>query len=368
MGVSQRGPSFGGCKRIFFTACYIITWGLLLMGTIMCHMAVVKMIGPIGDLPDNIKKGFYDVLKFDQLDESAETVRSKARDAVRACEDTWLQSPSESQCPGSEQDQATRTYAPPSATTTAEKAAIDAEFTATLNTIDKVVNDKYFGVSSLQSTADDLNAIQAELATLQTENADCRITTPSYCRIYKDARDITTHLDDVTKAIDDFYDNDAVTEFTEHKGKLVSMHALPYILVASMVFFFYFWYKDARCRSMSKAGCAAVGCHVWWWLVFIIWNSVMVALGLAAYMFADDIEIPGEVLKGDPTYKDLVDHVETEYPEFYNTVFDPLSNPFKLFLYSGIIFEIFCVVIVIYGCCVCCWTPYVEEQEDFSNA
>merc|ERR1712080_584442 len=118
------------------------------------------------------------------------------------------------------EDQATRTYSPPTATTTAEKAAIDAEFTSSLNTIDKVANDKYFGVSELQSTADDLNDIQANLTTLQTENADCRATTPSYCSIYASARDVTTHTSDVENAIDDFYNNDAVTEFTNHKNKL----------------------------------------------------------------------------------------------------------------------------------------------------
>jgi len=143
---------------------------------------------------------------------------------------------------------------------------------------------------------------------------------------------------------------------------------MPYhTSVASMLFFFGFWYKDARlCGGVSKRGCAALTCHVIWWLVFIVWNSIMVALGLAAYMFADDINIPGDVLKGDPTYKDLIDHVNTEYSEFYDTVFDPLSEPFKLFLFSGIVFEVFCIVIVVYGCCVCCWTPYVGE--DYSNA
>merc|ERR1719266_2709946 len=109
-------------------------------------------------------------------------------------------------------------------------------------------------------------------------------------------------------------------------------------------------------------GLSAVGCFAIWWLVFIIWNTIMVALGIAAYQFSDNINIPGDVLKGNPTYHDLVTHVETEYPGFYNLVLDPLSAPFKLFLFSGIVFEVFCLIIVVYGCCICCWAPYKAEE------
>merc|ERR1719210_2952191 len=199
---------------------------------------------------------------------------------------------------------------------------------------------------------------------ISQRNADCRSTTPAYCRIYKEARSIMAHTSDVSRAIDDFYNNEAVTEFTNHKNKLVTMHAIPYVLVASMAFFFCFWYKDARLIGVSNTGFAAVNCHAIWWFVFIIWNTIMVALGIAAYQFSDDIEIPGNVLKGNPTYNDLVTHIEAEYPEFYNRVLDPLSVPFKFFLFSSIFFEVVCLVIVVYGCCICCWTPYMPEEDN----
>jgi len=363
--MGKRGSSCGTPGAICFTVCYGITWVLLLAGTIQCHIAVSELLDPLRNVPGSIREGFYGALKFETLAASAASVKSHSQTAVHKCDPSILPSgPSHSECSTVDDTERSRLLAL-SATTSSEKAAIQQEFTASLDTINKVANDKFFGTEDLQATAYSLNNITSQLDDLPDGDEDCYTIVLGYCKIYKNADAIASSTGEVTKAIDAFYENDFVRGYEEQGDNMRGLHLLPYVLMVSMLCFLLFWCRDAACPCSgsggSKIGGAAVSCHALLWLVFFVWNTVVTAAGLAVVHFPARVKV--EFLKGGPSLEELIEHVEQQYPEFAAIVFEPLAGPGEKFLTACITFEIFCAIIVVYGCCVCCWTPYRDDDD-----
>mmetsp|Transcript_27144 Transcript_27144/g.63091 ORF Transcript_27144/g.63091 Transcript_27144/m.63091 type:complete len:370 (-) Transcript_27144:348-1457(-) len=355
--MGKRGPSCSNCKRSTWTFCFVVLWLLVIIGLILCHAAIADAVGPIGDLPANLEAGFYEALKFENLRSDARQIRDSARSAITLCNPTAAPA-------GSQTCTSTAGALVVGFDTSSQLSSISAAFDSSLDIIDKVVSDRYFGVDDLQETSSSITEIKAEFNELQdyVQPIPCVASQPLYCTIFEQANVILTEADNVDAQIQEFTDGDAVQSFEDRKGYLQGMHALPYILVIGMLFFTCFWYKDATlCNSMT--GVCAELLFLLFWIVALILNSIVVAVGVAVAYASENIEINGQ-LKEDATLREVLDHIEKEFPEFYDRVFQPLSDPLLMLLRGTLVFEVFLILIVLYGLCLCCCRPYRDKGEN----
>merc|ERR1719230_1452530 len=124
-------------------------------------------------------------------------------------------------------------------------------------------------------------------------------------------------------------DNEAVKNVQDNVSLLQLMHALPYLLVISMLFFLCFWLKDAAppCCGGSVLGCLPALLHLLTWLVFLVLSSVICSIGITIKYNADQVPMPAGVFKGDPSLKDLLEHIQEAFPEFWGLTIAPLEGP-----------------------------------------
>jgi hypothetical protein len=348
---SDRGASCDTCTRSLWTGCYVATWGLLAVGTIVCHMAIANLIDPLKALPENVHKGFYEVLGFDSLAADSEVVRESAENAMDVCGATAADCRQEQLPTTTDQKD-----------TSSDKAAILGAFDRSLAKIEKVANDEYFGTAELQETARQLDEITQELEQLDTDQ--CRVTNEAYCKIYLAADGLVAGARTALDAVDQLADSDQVKTFEENSDRLVLLHAMPYVLLLSMLFFFCFWKKDAACCCCggSLGGCVALVLHLLLWLVFLIISLIIVVIAWTFKFGQDKIELTGQ-FNNDPTLEQLLNHIETSYPEFWKLVIVPLEQPLDQFYTAAFLFLMFCILISFYGCCLCLCRPYTDRAE-----
>jgi hypothetical protein len=350
---SQRGASCDTVPKAIWTTCYGITWVLLIAGTVAYHRAVASLIEPVKNLPANLQKGFDQELGFDNLQSDSTQVKTSSEAALVACGTT------SALCLANNlPDPLTNTNM---ANTTTQRLQIKAAFDSSLSIVEKVANDIYLGIDDLRPTAESLRDISAQLDNLTTDR--CAVTNEAYCEIFKASEQLVSGADEAKKSTEEFSDSDVVKTFEDNSDKLVLMHALPYVLLVSMLFFLCFWQKDAACCCCggSVVGCVGLVLHLILWLTFFVISLVIVSVAWIFKFGQDRIEV-GSPIKGTPTLEELLDHIQTNYAGFWETVVVPLEEPLDQFYTAAFIFVVFCVVISLYGLCVCLCRPYTNEK------
>jgi len=330
---------------------------MLFVGLIIYHIAVAKVAPPLKDLPTNLRDGFYITFKFDTIGPDSDEIKAQSATALGKCDVVTSSCPN----PGNPNPLSK------TSSTGTEKARILAIFESTLGVVRKVCNDKYFGTEDLAKVGDDLNDVMGNISSISAAGMPCIGSNPLYCNIWGRADSIKNAVGDVTKEIDKFIDSDLVKEYQKEGDKLVGLHALPYILVISALFFFGFWWRGGQCwcwpccTGGSKLGCIYIFPHIIFWLVFFIINSIIVGAGIFLKFFSEEVKV--DFLKGKPNLKEFLDHVKTTYPEFWNKVFADMEEGLDFMWHAALVFHFFCIIIVSYGCCMCCCRPYKEPKD-----
>lgn len=342
------------CQKAW-TGCFVVAWALLVVGTVMCHVALGRLVWPLQGLPSNLRKGFDSVLGFSQLESSAEDIQAAALAALAKC------GVNASQCPS-----------PPSpvpltrsSNSSEEKDAIQSSFSDVLSRVLKVATDPYLGTDAFAETADQLQNITDTVGRLNATGSPCAGTSPMYCGIYVAALELEAGSGKATAEIDRFTQMQQVRDFEANSDRLQAVHALPYLMLLSMVFFFIFWWRDAACCCCggSIVGLIALALHLICWLVFFVLMSIISAAGLTLTVGRDKVKVTG-VVKGNPTLGELLDHIQVSFPEFWGLVFKPLSAPGEQLLQAALVFWVLCVLLLLYGSCLCCCRPYTERHEE----
>jgi len=346
----------------------VFIWLLVIPGILLTHLAVGKLIGPISDLPANIVKGFDEVFKFAYLEQDSKDVKASAGGAVGQCSVGGVALDAATVCPTNAYSSDPTAYSTADGSgnmnTVAANAAIQKSFATSLSIVQKVANDKYFGTEELQETADSLNKITQELNQLDP-SMPCVAGVPAFCGIWDNGDKLVQGMAQVQAEIDKFEESDMIERWDEHKGILTFLHAVPYIMVIGLLFFTIFWWRGGVCcccRDGTKCGTfALIGFVLCWLLSFIIY-LVVLAVGCVFKFAANRLEIT--MLKGKPTLDEAVDHIQTNYPEFWNVVFADLEEGLDDLFKSSWFFTVASLVIVLYAMCECCCCPYRDKGEN----
>jgi len=348
-------PRFStGCQKCC-TITYVLTWALLAVGLLLYHVSIVKVVPELQEFPDNLKAGFYAVLGFDKLEGEADNIKTQSAAALALCDQTAPCSD-----PPANPNPITKT-----STSSTQLQSITDSFSSVLDMILKVCKDPYLGVDSLSDTASDLEKIKDELNNLATHMVDgeCIATDVMYCNLHKDASSVKDGVGPVKKQIDDFTSGDLVKQFKDNADYLNLLHCLPYVLVVSAIFFLFFWWKFATCCCCQGGGCCAfvlLIVYFLFWLISFVINTVVLALCIAVKYGQDRIEL--DFLKGKPSLEVLLNHVKVEYTVFWDKVFAGMEDGLDFFFKAVAVFEIFAIVLLAYGFCLCCWRPYTKDE------
>lgn len=174
-------------------------------------------------------------------------------------------------------------------------------------------------------------------------------------------------ITEVNAEIDKFCNSDLAKKWSDYASSLNLLHVLPYILVISAAFFAIGWWLHGACwccccckRGQAGArSCLWIFPHILFWLIFIIINSIIVAVGLVVQTQLDSVSM--DMLNGKPTVEAFIDHIQLVYPDFWNVVFGKMVDGLEGMWQAAIVFEVFCILIVTYGCCMCCFRPYSKD-------
>jgi len=346
-------------KQVCWTAFYIVTWIMLLLGSLIYHIAIAKLVPELTDLPANLKEGFYGVFKFNNLETQTAVVKAESAAALIKCDVTA--SLYIDQCMSipdpSPQDRTSITHG--------EKDKIDAAFTTALTPIMNVCRDKYFGTPDLQNTADSLEYMLENIEAVNASGAPCIGTSVFYCNIYGSAKMVMDIVPETTAAIDAFIESDMVKSYNEYAGNLKLLHALPWITLGpAALFFFFFWKTAGTCVCCKGGGVMSCLCFIFpfafFWLLFFVINTILVAVGIVVKHGQDRIELP--MLQGKPTLEEFIAHVQATYPEFWALVFEDMVASLDFMNNAFLIYEVFAIVILFYGLCMCACNPYKDDE------
>jgi len=335
-------------------------WALVVPGVVLTHLSLVNLLPHISDLPQNIIQGFDETFKFAYLEKDSKTVEAAAAEALLLCDVN-----ASMVCPSENYPTA---YVPMDrkSNTTAQKEKIVAGFQNSLSVIKKVASDKYFGVKELKPTANSLNKIVSDLDQLNGEMS-CFKSTPLYCNIHRSAAEIVTGMSTVTQALATFKDSEIVKRWTEHEDQLVYLHALPYVMVFSLLCFSLFWIRGGVCccfRDGTIATLALIPFALCWLTSFVIYLVIFI-LGVGIKYLAD--KVPVFALRGAPSLEKAIAHLQTNFPAFWNLVFADMVDGLDLLFKSSAFIVVVALLIALYSGCVCCCcrcSAKVESRND----
>jgi len=347
------------CERPCWTVCFVLIWLVAGPGLLLTHVSVGKLIPAISDLPSNLIEGFDAVFKFAYMEKDAKDIKSSATVVLTQCAvatpaETCLDS---TQYPNQELPSQSETV-----NTTASKANITQSFNNSLQVVERVAKDKYLGTEGLNETVTNLNTLQEYMRQINT-SMKCYVAVPVFCNLFNAANGIVDGMAQVNTEIDKFKKSDIVTRWDEYSSLLVALHGLPYILVMGMLLFSLFWLRGGVCcccRGGTRTGFCLIF-YVLLWLVSFVIYLVVGAVGVTIKYGSDRINVP--VLKGNPTLKDAIEHLQTDYPEFWAVVFEDLEKGLDLLLSSSFFFIVAALLIALYSACLCCCRPYRPKED-----
>jgi len=304
-------------KAIACNICLVVMWiGVILICGLYGYV-FGELIPVLKDLPNDVIDGFYSVLKFDSLTDDSATVKSAADSALDLCGIDAGEDCDGSSFSGTFSGNASACNG--TCDTSSQLETIQAAFDNSLTTIQDVANDEYFGTDDMAAAASQLNEISDAYESVVT-NASCYIQGGQYCIIYDQADALTAEVDTVLAQIDDWTEGDVINLYDEYGDVWNVIHVLPYFLVIAMLFFTCFWAKDASgpCCHGSACGGFLFCQYASWCFLFFCISGVICGIGLTLTFAQEELTI--KELNGSPTLKDLISHVEKNYPEFWNTV------------------------------------------------
>jgi len=326
-----------GMKQLICTAFLLFSIVLMALGTVLCHMSLNTLLPPVVDLRANVRSGLDDVLQFASLEAKSLAVRTNAQAALALCNVT----------------NATTDCATASTTnlqavdSSSQLLQITDAFDGSLATIQTVVHDVYFGLATFQTSGTELDRIQANLTSLRnlSQPIPCGGTNQFYCTIHSSAATILTQADQVKAGVDTLVNAKFFVDYDGHVDKARYLHALPYISWLGILFYLCFFVgkgATSPCRGGSRKACCACAFHGIFWFLFFLISAAIVAAGIAIHVFSDEFEIKG-VFAANPTLKQIVNHIEVNFPGFYDIVLrwlleglTKMYNAFVLFLVADL--------------------------------
>jgi len=350
------------------------TWCLLcvvLLGvaTIVTHRSLKAFIQPIIEMPENLKEGLDSVLNFDMLNETVADVKNFSKQALAKCQITEPDSGCSSELlvnpdTYNETEEVESVLGLDAHNVSKEVDGVTQAFDDVLDAIEKVTTDKYLGIAEFGNTGEKLQEMKEELQKLKSDNAStpCVAIADGFCPIYKNAGEIVSSMSEVQEAIEKITNNEGIETLEERGVALSGLHIIPYIGWVGVIFYAFFFGSQkavTMCRGGSCGTCVAFTCHSVFFLIFFLICLVFTGIALAGSAMARDYAIE-EPFPGKPTLAELVDHIEVEFPKFYDLVLKDFISGLKSFRGAFLLNTFASGALIVHTVFACCCGIYAD--------
>jgi len=361
------------CQRPIWTFCFILVWLLIIPGVLLTHLAVSKVVPAVGDFPTNLIKGFEVTFKFERLTQDAQAIKDASQSVIAdKCNIAVVNL--NTTCQAAVETPKFDAAGLAEVDTTAEKNQILKAFDNSLSIIFKVTDDKFFGIEQFQNSAKQLEEITNKTKEIEPKMM-CNVAVPVFCVMFQASGALIAGKGEVDKGINQFKESDAVKTWDERKSILEILHAVPYILVIGMLFFTIFWWCGGICCCCRRGqaedspkgscpACLALIPYAIFWLAAFILNIIVVVIGLGLTYGKDQVKIDPPVVRTKTNLEELVNHIQTEFSDFWNVVFKDLVDGLAMLMNASSFFVVACLLIALYSTCLCCCCPYRTPKEE----
>lgn len=341
------------CQGLCTCVCLIAMF-LAAIATLLSHMAFRVLITPMVELPTNLVTGIDDALHFATLQSDSMAVKQRAQDALAkpAC------SVLVAACPNP-----TSTNMATSDTST-ELAAISTIFDNTLAIVEQVANDRFLGVGDFAAIANDLSVMRQNLTQLRNMNQPlpCQATNQLYCSIYSASDQIISAMGTVRRGVNEIKNNPTIADYEKYAKEVeTGFHGLPYIMWVSLLFYACFWFsRRPSCKGGFGVACACVFHGIFFFLAFVV-SVAIVAAGIVSTKVIGEMTL-GSPFVGNPTIAQLIDHIQINFPGFYDIVLKDLLDGMKKTFNAYVIFLAAQILLLIHTSTCCCGV-YVNAEK-----
>jgi len=148
------------------------------------------------------------------------------------------------------------------------------------------------------------------------------------------------------------------------------MHVLPYLLLLSMGFHTFYWYKDDLPIPFCGPCLGRFGLlfHLAILLIFTGLITTVLVISLTFAEFQNQVPLVGVFENQEPTLEDVLLHIEGNYPNFWMIVIDPLIEPLKMMYYATWSLWACCIFMWLFNITVTCFRPYKEKKIQSSTS
>eukprot|EP00450_Noctiluca_scintillans_P003709 CAMPEP_0194495428 /NCGR_PEP_ID=MMETSP0253-20130528/13027_1 /TAXON_ID=2966 /ORGANISM="Noctiluca scintillans" /LENGTH=489 /DNA_ID=CAMNT_0039336681 /DNA_START=103 /DNA_END=1572 /DNA_ORIENTATION=- len=344
-GVDRDKVRSAEIKANLCTFCLVVAWIIVALALGLYGLALASLLPRLDALPVDTYNGFITVIGFDKLQDDAREVTDAAKAALAVC--------------GTTPTTCETASFPNVVNTMIQLDRMNAAFSSSLTDVSKVVNDKYFGVEAVFGPDLGPAFLAVEEAMAQVYPVDsCSVQIPQFCAIHQNS--LLLHV--CPKEVDLWLlaNADHLTTYEDFEFWWAGSHAIPYILLVSLLIFSCFWIQDAAgpwCGG-TPFGCGLFVCFATWWAFFFVISTLMCILALCL-KFGNTFSF--ESLRGNPCLEELAEHVQETFPEFWDLVWkEPYDQLYRFLQVVGVI-EILSLLILIYACAVFLCAPYHND-------
>eukprot|EP00448_Togula_jolla_P007105 CAMPEP_0170594910 /NCGR_PEP_ID=MMETSP0224-20130122/14260_1 /TAXON_ID=285029 /ORGANISM="Togula jolla, Strain CCCM 725" /LENGTH=345 /DNA_ID=CAMNT_0010919015 /DNA_START=269 /DNA_END=1307 /DNA_ORIENTATION=- len=212
-----------------------------------------------------------------------------------------------------------------------------------------------------------LQRLDKDIKTFSQSSGSCQASSDVACTVYRDALIVQTHADAHEIQFRNITADKVFDDWENAMQALSLLHLLPYIPVASLLLFTYFWKRDAACyfcsRGGSLRGTAALLASTFLWLISFAGTNLLMIASAAIYLQSTSVKIK-MVFVDEPSVKAFIDHAQERQVAFWDIAFRETSYALGWAVRSVACFTLFHFMVFFYGCfVVLCW-PYVDVYGD----
>mmetsp|Transcript_70600 Transcript_70600/g.153334 ORF Transcript_70600/g.153334 Transcript_70600/m.153334 type:complete len:374 (-) Transcript_70600:138-1259(-) len=349
----KRGSSWSTKRRQVLTGCFIVQWLLVIFGTCFGHAAVFGLEPSLRRFPANLLCGFHQVFGFNRMVSDAMMVERLAQEALVICRDN------RTDCP-----------VPLDMSSSRSLEDVERDMSRVFLALEKVMiatSDVNFHGLEMVSLHKTLQRLDKDIKTFSQSSGSCQASSDVACTVYRDALIVQTHADAHEIQFRNITADKVFDDWENAMQALSLLHLLPYIPVASLLLFTYFWKRDAACyfcsRGGSLRGTAALLASTFLWLISFAGTNLLMIASAAIYLQSTSVKIK-MVFVDEPSVKAFLDHVQARHVAFWDIAFRETSYALGWAVRSVACFTLFHFMVFFYGCfVVLCW-PYVDVYGD----
>jgi len=338
LGRARTMANYSRCRQVqkfFVIGVFTLLWILILVGTIVCHVGIVRIHGSVRDIPTTFVSAYEHVLGLSSIASDALSMQIASTRALERC------GVFPSDCFDLKHSSA-------SVESAAEQAIIKRSFRHSLENI-RMMATEHDASRDLKSLGFSLNLILEEMKSLDAQHMSCDRSNKAFCRIHTASGIVTTIAPTVCAEFERGLSNPSMIQrWQGNWGIFHLLHIPPVIPVLCMLIVSFFCRRKFRggtwcCGSRILEGIIWI-LHLMLWLLSFIISSTVVGGSLLLRSLTENAIIH-DVFKDEPSVGALLSHIRAMDPELFAILCEAQFEGLYTLVVGFLLILIFCTIV-----------------------